>query len=284
MISREEKNKVYVDQINKEKTKKVLKIFLKTIGALLIVFASLFLYSYFIEINLFKTNEYILKDSLIPNDFNGTKILHLTDILYGKTISKKELDKIKEEIILINPDIIIFTGNITCYDYSLNEDEINYLKDFFKEMPYSIGKYAIKGDSDTSSFDLIFDNTNFTIINNEKLDIYNGKNEKINIVGINYNEKSEIKLDDSFTIIIINNYDELEKHNIKGNLVFSGHNLGGEMRLFNIPLLGMDKHLNNYYEEDNTKIYISNGLGSIHHLRFMNRPSMNVYRLYQDNT
>lgn len=280
MISRQEKNKVYVDEINKEKTRHVLKLFLKIISLLLIVFTIIFLYSYFIEIKLFKTNEYLIKDSSIPKGFNGTKILHLTDILYGKTISKNELNKIQEEITKINPDIVIFTGNIVSHDYSLTEDEIKYLNDFFKQIPYQIGKYAIKGDSDTSSFDLILDNTDFTIINNEKLDLYNEQNEKINLVGINHDEESEIKLDDNYTIIIINNYDELDSLNINGNLVFSGHNLGGEMRLFNIPLLGMDKNLNNYYEKENTKIYISNGLGSIHHLRFMNRPSMNVYRLY----
>ena len=46
MISREEKNKVYVDEINKEKTKKVLKIFLKIFILLLIMFTIMFLYSY----------------------------------------------------------------------------------------------------------------------------------------------------------------------------------------------------------------------------------------------
>ena len=55
--------------------------------------------------------------------------------------------------------------------------------------------------------------------------------------------------------------------------------LGGEIRLFNTPLLSNNNYMNNYYEEDNSKIYISNGLGSIHHMRFMNHPSINVYRL-----
>ena len=79
---------------------------------------------------------------------------------------------------------------------------------------------------------------------------------------------------------IINNYDDYNKYNLSSNIVLAGHNLGGEVRLFNLPLLGLDKHLNNYYEENNSKVYISNGLGSIHHLRLMNIPSMNVYRLY----
>ena len=33
-------------------------------------------------------------------------------------------------------------------------------------------------------------------------------------------------------------------------------------------------------QENNSKIYISNGIGSNHGLRLMNKPSINVYRLY----
>ena len=279
MISREEKNKVYIDEINKEKTRKILKIFLKIFILLLILFTLIFLYSYFIEIKSFKTNEFLLKDNEIPSGFKGTKILHISDILYGNTINKKEIDRLKEEILLINPDIIVFTGNIISKDYSIKEDEIKYLNNFFKEIPYTIGKYAIKGDIDTSSFDLILENTEFIILNNEKIDIFNEQNEKINLIGINYNEEINIKTDDCYKIVLINNYDEYSKHNIDANLVFAGHNLGGEMRIFGIPLLGTDKHLNSYYNENGTKVYISNGIGTIHHLRFMNRPSMNVYRI-----
>ena len=279
MISREEKNQIYVDEINKEKTKKVLKIFLKIIGSLLIIFTMFFLYAYFIEITSFKTNEYVINDEGIPSGFKGIKILHISDILYGKTINQKELGKIKDEITLINPDIVFFTGNIISNEYSIKEDEITKLNNFFNEIPYTIGKYAIKGDADTSSFDLILENTEFTILNNEKIELYSELNEKINLVGINYNEDSDIKLDDCYTIVLINNYDEYGKHNINANLVLAGHNLGGELRIFNMPLLGMDKHLDSYYNENNTKVYISNGLGSIHHLRLMNKPSMNVYRI-----
>ena len=279
MISREEKNKVYVDEINKEKTRKILKISIKVFCVILLMFAIIFLYSYFIEVTFFKTNEIILNDENIPDGFSGTKILHISDILYGSTVNSKELNKLKEEIKLINPDIVFLTGNIVSKDYSISENEINELKTFFQEMPYTIGKYAIKGDTDTSSFDLILDNTEFTIINNEKLDLYSEQNEKINLVGINHNEEIKIELDDSYTIVLINNYDEYSKYNINANLVLAGHNLGGEMRLFGLPLLGLDKHLYSYYNADYTTIYISNGLGSNHHLRFMNKPSMNVYRI-----
>ena len=280
MTSREEKNKKYVDEINREKTIKVTKIILKVLAIIILIFGLLFIYSHLYEPNQFNTHEYLIKDVGIPDEFNGVKILHFTDILYGSTINQNKLEKLKDEIGLINPDIVIYTGNIISNEYSISEDEIKTINDFFNSIPYTIGKYAVLGDTDTHNFDLIMENTNFTILNNELLDIYNGKN-KINFVGISYNNEKEIKNpDDNYTITIINNYDDYTKFNITSDLVFAGHNLGGEIRIFNLPLLGTDKHLNTYYEESNTKIYISNGLGSIHELRFMNKPSINVYRLY----
>ena len=280
MISREEKNKKYFDEIKKEKVTNYLKTFLKIFGVILLVFAIIFFYAYYYESNKFETKEYLIKDISIPNEFNGIKILHITDILYGKNIDSEKLLKISEEIKLINPNIVIFTGNIINQEHNPSEEEIKMLNNFFKNMPYTMGKYAVMGDVDTRNFKLIMENTNFTILDNELTNIYNGAN-KINLIGINYNENKEItNTDDDYTITIINNYDEFNKHNIKSDLIFSGHNLGGEIKLFNIPLLGKDKHQNNYYEEGNTKVYISNGLGSPHHLRLMNKPSMNVYRLY----
>lgn len=280
MTSREEKNKEIVDEIKKEKIFKITKIILKTFAIIIILFSSIFAYSYYVEPNKFETKEYLIKDITIPEEFNGVKILHFTDLLYGKTIDEEKLLKISEEMKIINPDIVLFTGNIIYKDYDVSENEIKSLNDFFNGIPYTIGKYAIMGDIDTRNHKLIMENTNFVVLDNEVFEIYNGNN-KINLIGINSNEIKEIKNDsESYTITIINNYDDYSKYNLSSNLVFSGHNLGGEIKLFNLPLMGKDKHLNSYYLDNNTKVYISNGLGSPHHLRLMNKPSMNVYRLY----
>lgn len=279
MITREEKNKDLDDEIKKEHTINVSKKIMKIIFTLFLIFSFLFLYMYFVEVKLLKTNEYIIKDN-IPHSFNGIKILHFSDLLYGKTINKKELDKLQKEIKLINPDIVFYTGNLINSD-NLLESDYHEINNFMKNIPYKIGKYAVRGDKDNNNFDLIFDDTNFNILDNELIKIYNNDLEEINIIGINSDSENEIKKDNSsYTITIINNYDNYNKYNLSSNLVFAGNNLGGEIKLFAVPLLGNNTYMNSYYEENGSKIYISNGLGSIHHMRFMNRPSINVYRLY----
>ena len=279
MTSREEKNKKYVDEIKKEKAIKFTKIFLKIFFIIMICFAIIFLYAKYYEPNTLNTNEFLIKDASIPNEFNGIKILQISDILYG-SINNDNLSKIKDEIKRINPDIVLFTGNIISSEYQVNEEEIKELNAFFKDIPYSIGKYSVLGDTDKQNYHLIMEDTEFNILNNEEIAIYNEKGT-IYLVGINYNEQKQIvNTHEGFTIAIINNYDDYNNYNVNSNIVLAGHNLGGEIKLFNLPLLGLDKHLNSYYEENNSKIYISNGLGSIHHMRLMNKPSMNVYRLY----
>lgn len=279
MISREEKNKKYVDEINKEKAFKATKIILIILLILIMLFSLFFLYARFYEPKKLETHEYLINNISIPDEFNGIKILHFTDLLYG-SIDQNKLAQVSEEIKLINPDIVFFTGNIISSEYQVNEEEIKNLTSFFNDIPYTIGKYAISGDKDNQNYHLIMENTDFTLLNNQLVPIYNGNN-KINLIGINYGEIKEIKNNsDDYTITIINNYDDYSKYNLSSNLILSGHNLGGEIRIFNIPILGLDKHLDTYYESDNSKIYISNGLGSLHNLRFMNKPSMNVYRLY----
>ena len=278
MLSREEKNKELEKEIDHEKKINISKKIIKIFFIVIISFTMIFSYMYFIGTKFIKTNDYIIKDN-IPSSFVGVKILHFSDLLYD-SISEKEISNLKEEFQNINPDIVVFTGNLFNSDHITTNNDIKLLNDFFKNIPYKLGKYAIRGNLDTQNFDLIMDNTNFTILDNELDTIYNGSNEGIDIIGLN-GQSDTITTTDNYTITLINNYDLFNDYNINSNLVLAGNNLGGEIKLFTIPLLSNNKYMNSYYNENNRIVYISNGIGSIHHLRFMNHPSINVYRLYQ---
>lgn len=284
MISRAQKNKELNKEINYEKTINLSKRLLKLLFIIILIFSAFFLYAYFIGIKGIKTNEFVIKDDYIPTSFNGVKILHFSDILYDHAINSENLNSLLDEIKRVNPDITVFTGNLINNNYNLNESDIKNIHEFMKNIPYKIGKYAIKGNLDTNNFDLIMDNTEFTVLDNEVLEIYNGSNESINIYGININNNEKINIDnDKYTISLINNYDMHEKYITQSNLIFAGNNLGGEIKIFGIPLLTDNKYNKDYYEENDSKIFISNGLGSPHHMRFMNHPSINVYRLISYN-
>ena len=119
--------------------KKILKIFI----TMLILIILLLLYSRFIGTIGLNTKEYTIEDNNISNDFDGIKIVHFSDIHYKRIITKDRIDKIINEINLINPDIVIFTGDLIDQDSEINEDDITYLKEVLSKINAKYGKYRL---------------------------------------------------------------------------------------------------------------------------------------------
>jgi len=284
MITREEKNKKIRRKINQEKSINYSKSFIKIFILIGFIFVTIYLNVRYIGTSFIKTKEYMITDSTIPLAFHGVKIMHFSDLLYGSTINEDDLKDLSKEFNKIKPDIVIFTGDIIDKGYNLSKEELEYIQDFFNNIPYTIGKYAVKGDYDTPTFDLIMNESKFNILDNEEKLIYYQKNTPILLTGFNSNniELEKLKNDKTeniYKISLIHNYDHYPE-NYNSNLVFAGHNLNGEIYIpFYQGLLGDNKYGKSYYELNNIKIYISNGLGSIHKMRAFNHPSINVYRL-----
>ena len=119
------------------------------------------------------------------------------------------------------------------------------------------------------------ENSNFKVINNQKETIYNKDNNPIEIIGIDTND---FKIDGmnsiDYSICIMHSPDKVNEllNEIDCNLVLAGDNLDGTIR---IPFYSN----NNYYEVNEAKVYISNGVGSNQNIRLFNYPSINLYRL-----
>lgn len=284
MVTREEKNKKIRKRIIREKninySRNIIKIFLLLIFMLVIVFLDI----RYIGTSFIKTKEYFITDSRIPLSFHGKKILHFSDLLYGSTINEDDLKKLTKEFQRIKPDIVIFTGDIIDKHYQLSKDDLSIIKDFFKSIPYTIGKYAVKGDLDSATYDLIMNEADFTNLDNERRLVYNKDTTPISLIGLNSNnlELENVKNNSNselYQISIIHNFDYYEE-SINSDLILAGHNLNGELYLpFFEGLLGNNKYNKSYYEINNSQVYISNGLGSPHKIRMFNHPSINVYRL-----
>ena len=283
MLTREERTKELEEQIEEEieEEKRVISgRIIKFIFIIILLFISIFLGIRYLGNAFIQTNEYKVENPNIPLNFHGVKILHFSDLLYGSTIDQNSLKKLTTEFNRIKPDIVVYTGDIVDKKYHLKDADIEILNAFFKEIPYTIGKYLVIGDYDyIKGFDEIIDNTGFINLKNEYTLAYYKANEPIAILGFSFNNKDidteEIK--DYYKIALIHNFDNYNQ-SIKSDLILAGHNLNGEIYLGK-GLLGENKYNGRYYYIDNTSVYISNGLGSIHKLRLFNHPSINVYRL-----
>ena len=280
MRTRQEKNKKIQEEITKEKHQKRMKKIVKVISIILIISLTILSYGMFIGSKYIFINEHKITDKKIPNSFHGLKIVQISDLLYP-SLKSNDLDKLTKKINELKPDILVFTGNIKRNNYELTKKDITTLNKFFNSLNSNIKKYAIYGNNDNDNLKLIFENTNFLILDNQEDIIYNGENESIKIIGFKAKkiDFSNITESNDYTICLLSNPDKITKVNNTCQVVFSGETLGGEIKL---PFTkGLDNHTyyKNYYLINQTKLYINNGLGNNYNLRLFNHPSINFYRL-----
>ncbi len=280
--------------------KKIIIILSIILGILGIIF-----YSRFIETSLFETKEYKISNVNLANDFSGLKIIHISDIHYGRITSTKMIKKIIKEVNLIKPDIIVITGDLIDKDATLTEKDISFLKDSLAKLESKYGKYSIYGNHDITysreKIEEIYKYSNFKLLVNDYDIIYGKRNEALFIGGLDslleggqniektmsyFNDHEDIL----YKILLVHEPDStdniLEKYP-NTNLILAGHSHNGQVRL---PLIGAiytpsgsKKYYDNYYKINETDLYISSGIGvSRINFRLFNKPSINFYRIYND--
>jgi hypothetical protein len=199
----------------------------------------------------------------------------------------------------LKPDIIVFTGDLVAKNKKISSKEIDFLSESLGKMDASIGKYAIKGDSDYSlnSFEDIMNSSNFTILSNSYEEVYYKDDNNIYIVGFPSMEKDTIDLEEAFKfyndenrkfILVLvhegNTISKIDSSTYEVDLILGGHSLNGSVI---IPYYGSlfipddsSKYYAPEYEKGITKVFISSGIGTNEYpYRFMNKPSFNLIRL-----
>ena len=261
----------------------------KIIKNLFIIFILLAIFVRFYGVSQIVTKEYSIISKEIPRGFDGMKIVQISDIHYGTTINESNLKKMVNKVNQLKPDIIVFTGDLVAKGINPTDKIKAEITVNLSKLKAPIGKYAIASNEDLESdiFSDLITNSGFTLLNNEAKLIYNNDDEPIELVGIS-NINNKIELTDNYKIALIHKPDDFD--NIKNdnyNIVMAGHNHGGIIRL---PFLGgliniegAKKYHNDYYEIDNSKLYVSSGLGTSNiNFRMFNQPSINLYRFYKD--
>ncbi len=290
-------------QIEKEEkdAPKSLSSFKKIIIILFLIILAIIIYANTLGKSIIDIKEYKVESSYLPESFHGMKIVQFSDIHYGTTINKKQLDKIVNKINDLKPDIIIFTGDLIDKSININEDIENEIKDSLSNLNSSSYKYAIYGDEDTNykAYEETMTNLGFTILKDKSTLLYYKSSTPIMISGLdvminnpNYtmltNTIEELDPSTLFKITLIHEPDAIDEISLyNSNLVLAGHSMGGLIKLPFIKPLFLPKDSKNYYKDyyhlNNTEFYISNGLGTSGiNARLNNHPSINFYRLYKN--
>lgn len=276
-----------------------MKKFLAITFIILLSIFGILLYSRYVATSGLITKEYVITTD-ITDSYDGFKIVHFSDLHYGRIITEQELKIISEEINLINPDIVAFTGDLI--DDSIDIDNFNDEKliSFLSSIKAKYGKYAVRGNHDyviyADKIKNLFADAGFTYLENSYDILYNESNDKIFIGGLDTSFYDKDDLDKtlayqdeniSYKIMLTHEpdiSDEIVSKDNTINLILAGHSHNGQVRL---PFIGAlttpekaKKYYDNYYKIQNTNLYVSSGIGvSKVDFRLFNRPSINFYRI-----
>ena len=252
---------------------------------IILVFSLIFLYAKYICVKGFKIYEYEIISSKITKGFDGFKIAHFSDILYQKELDYENTSNIINKINDEKVNMVIYTGDVI---KNANTEDINKIGNLFSKIDADY-KYAILGDNDNENVKEMLIKSNFIVLNNNYVYVYNKDQTPIKIVdAINFDISlldNEEDINPSFIIGLLHKPDDFKTlNNYNIDVIFAGHSLGGQIRIpFWGALIKKDGariYTDNYYNENNSQMYISYGIGNEKtYLRFLNKPSFNLYRL-----
>ena len=249
---------------------------------------------------LFGRNDISIKNielefSNLPKQFDSYKIIHISDIHLGSFVHSKQLMKtVQSEIQKINPDLILFTGDlVNNFSYELDGwftifDEMNNPDRSFSILGnHDYGNYS-NWDSESDKIENFNNLTEshvklgFHLLRNENSVISEGM-DSIYIIGVeNWGHPpfpqyanleqalSEIP-ENAFKILLTHDPAHWEsqidgKKNIE--LTLSGHSHGLQLGIvkagipFSFSYLTR-KNWGGLYKSDNTFLYVNTGLGTV---------------------
>lgn len=268
---------------------------------LIIVLASVAVYSLFIEPARLVLHQEDLK---IPNwsaKLNGFKIVAVSDIHGGSKYITEE--KIREVVRLANeqnPDLIILLGDYVSQKSKRDGDlkmSSEVVAENLKGLRARYGVYGVVGNHDwwydESKIRREFENAGIKILENEVAPVAVG-DETVNLWGIeDYWKKTKVPLepfkaiDSKKNIVAItHNPDSLFEAPPEIALMLAGHTHGGQ---FNFPIFGAlvfvsDKRLTaGFVGIDGKHVFVTTGVGtSGPAIRFRVPPEIAVLRLFAE--
>lgn len=260
----------------------------------------------------FSVTNNVLRFPDLPPEFDGFKIVQISDVHSGSWDDLAEVARGIEMIQEQAADIIVFTGDLV----NTHKDEINPFIEIFARLSAPYGKYACLGNHDYygdrivdkeerssywADFYKKFEQMGFELLNNSNRYIQKGE-DKISLVGVEnwgagrwFPKKGDLDKalegtnDGDFTVLLSHDPTHWDEHVIKHkkhiHLTLSGHTHGMQ---FGINLPGFQwspvkyryKKWMGMYEQAKQYLYVNRGFG---YLAFPGRvgmwPEISVFEL-----
>ena len=263
-----------------------------TAGFIILIGFIFLTYCYF-ESRWIKITEIEIRSADIPDSFNESVIVFISDIHLGPFLSARRLSLVVERINSIKPDFVLLGGDFVHYNSKYVEPVFNVLGG----LRSPLGIYGVLGNHDhwagASQTRKQMVKSGIISIDNQSEWVKKGT-DSIKVGGVGdlwydiqmpQNTFKGLKKSD-FAILVTHHPDYLENINSELiDLTLSGHTHGGQITVLGrwAPILPSEygqKYRYGLIEHGKTKSYISSGIGNvIPPLRFFCRPEIVVIHL-----
>lgn len=256
-------------------------------------------FSYFVERTWIETTRTDLRFAALPAAFSGLSIVQFSDVHLGFHFDIRDLSELVERLNRLQPDILVFTGDLVDYGIDLLPKAAPVLA----RLHAKLGKWAVLGNHDfmvegarveaalTAGGFQVFRNGNVRLDKDGGSiyiagvdDAWNGRPDMVQtMAGIP---------SDAFSILLAHQPDYVEKSAAYGpNLQLSGHSHGGQVRLPIVGDLSMPKGARKYTSglyripagthNRKVQLYVNRGIGTTNlPVRLFCRPEISVLKLY----
>jgi predicted MPP superfamily phosphohydrolase len=251
-------------------------------------------YTIFIERYLVQFNTYRLPVPHLPREFNGLRIVHLSDIHYGTLVPYSFVRGLIEKVQKLEKDIVICTGD---YIHERNStSQIDKVWPLLGELEAPEGVYAVLGNHDhwgSTERSLYWLNKSGHGVRGKAVPVERG-GQRIWIAGAGDLWEDDIGIDtllkgvpeSECRIVLAHNPDSADSsYEERVDLMLSGHTHGGQVNipLFGPPILPVK---NKKYSSGlvrttkNQALFISRGIGwAIYPVRFNCFPEIPILEL-----
>jgi len=278
--------------------RKFLKKSIKTILTTTSIFVGGYSYSKYIEPKWIQISNHRIKHPLIPKSFHQFKIVQFSDTHLGFNFSLNHFSKVLKEIQLLEPDLIIFSGDLI--DDFLSFNQLYETEALLKSLSAPFGKYAVYGNHDhggygTEKYSILMERSGFQILHNDSVYITQQNGEKIGLIGIddamlgrpNLLRATRNIQNQTYNILISHAPDIADQAVIHPiHLQLSGHSHGGQVQIpFFGPLITppyAENYVEGFYKiNENYLLYVNRGLGTTRlPYRFLSRPELTIFQLH----
>lgn len=256
--------------------KLILNLF-KLAAFIILIAICIAFYAFRIEPYSLTTKEYSISSDDFEKEF---RVVQLSDLEISSDYTEKQLRDIVTNVNLLDPDIVVFTGDL--FSNYAKYKPVESVIDALSSLQNKYGKYAVWGNNDYGGgasrvYKELMEESGFQVLKNDGLNITLENGSVIFLAGLDdmslgnpdieltMNQKSD---DAIYTVLLSHSPNVVRK--LRDNsidVVLSGHTHGGQINIAHY--LGNYRNTERYIygkykikHLENTTLYISNGFGT----------------------